>query len=194
MNNHLLNMRKAQIMAVLVAVSFLVIHIGLLLLFRHYEIIPIGNELYRKFKDKGVTKVLTIEASGIAVACSVARLLEVPVLFAKKSQSLNIGNEVFTSTVSSYTRGKEFQITVSKRYLNPSDKVLLVDDFLAMGNAMKGLIYICKQANSSIAGIGICIEKGFQPGGEELRGMGYEVISLAIIDSMSEDGTISFRH
>ena len=154
----------------------------------------IGNELYRKFKDKGVTKVLTIEASGIAVACSVARLLEVPVLFAKKSQSLNIGNEVFTSTVSSYTRGKEFQITVSKRYLNPSDKVLLVDDFLAMGNAMKGLIYICKQANSSIAGIGICIEKGFQPGGEELRGMGYEVISLAIIDSMSEDGTISLRH
>ncbi len=159
-----------------------------------YLMDSIGNELYRKFKDKGVTKVLTIEASGIAVACSVARLLEVPVLFAKKSQSLNIGNEVFTSTVSSYTRGKEFQITVSKRYLNPSDKVLLVDDFLAMGNAMKGLIDICKQANSSIAGIGICIEKGFQPGGEELRGMGYEVISLAIIDSMSEDGTISFRH
>ena len=154
----------------------------------------IGNELYRRFKDQGITKVLTIEASGIAVACSVARLLEVPVLFAKKSQSLNIGYEVFTSTVSSYTRGKEFQITVSKKYLNPSDKVLLVDDFLAMGNAMKGLIDICKQANASIAGIGICIEKGFQPGGEELREMGYEVISLAIIDSMSEDGTISFRH
>ena len=153
-----------------------------------------GNELYRRFKDQGITKVLTIEASGIAVACSVARLLEVPVLFAKKSQSLNISNEVFTSTVSSYTRGKEFQITVSKKYLNPSDKVLLVDDFLAMGNAMKGLIDICKQANASIAGIGICIEKGFQPGGEELREMGYEVISLAIIDSMSEDGTISFRH
>ena len=154
----------------------------------------IGTEFFRKFKDHGITKVLTVEASGIAVAGSVARLLEVPVLFAKKTQSLNMGSDVFVSTVSSYTRGKDFQITVSQKYLGQADTVLLVDDFLATGNAMKGLIDICNQAEAHIAGIGICIEKGFQPGGEELRKMGYDVMSLAIIDSISENGTISFRH
>ena len=153
----------------------------------------LGDEFYQHFKDQGITKVMTIEASGIAIACSVARTMGVPILFAKKSRSKNIGKDVFTSKVSSYTYGKDYGITVSRNYLSASDKVLLVDDFLAYGNAMKGLIDICSQAGSQIAGIGICIEKGFQKGGDELRKMGYDVMSLAIIDSLSEDGTITFR-
>ena len=152
-----------------------------------------GNEFYQYFKDRGITKVLTIEASGIAVACSVARYFEVPVLFAKKSKSLNIGDDVYVSRISSYTYGTDYDVTVSRRYLGSSDTVLLIDDFLAIGNAMKGLIEICSQADASIAGIGICIEKGFQSGGADLRKMGYDVKSLAIIDSMSEDGGITFR-
>lgn len=152
-----------------------------------------GKEFYQYFKDKDITKILTIEASGIAVACSVARYFEVPVLFAKKSKSLNIGDDVYVSRISSYTYGTDYDVTVSRRYLKSSDTVLLIDDFLAIGNAMKGLIEICSQANASIAGIGICIEKGFQSGGADLRKMGYDVKSLAIIDSMSEDGTITFR-
>lgn len=151
-----------------------------------------GNEFYQYFKDKGITKILTIEASGIAVACSVARCFEVPVLFAKKSKSLNIGDDVYASRISSYTYAADYDVTVSRRYLKSTDTVLLIDDFLAIGNAMKGLIEICSQANASIAGIGICIEKGFQSGGEDLRKMGYDVKSLAIIESMSEDGTITF--
>lgn len=151
-----------------------------------------GNEFYQYFKDRGITKVLTIEASGIAVACSVARCFEVPVLFAKKSKSLNIGDDIYTSRISSYTYAADYDVTVSRRYLKSTDTVLLIDDFLAIGNAMKGLIEICSQANASIAGIGICIEKGFQSGGEDLRKMGYDVKSLAIIESMSEDGTITF--
>lgn len=153
----------------------------------------LGNEFYQRFRDRGITKVVTIEASGIAVACSAARLLGVPVLFAKKSQTNNIGNDVFVSRVSSYTHGRDFDITISRNYLGSTDNVLLVDDFLALGEAMKGLIDICNQAKARVSGIGICIEKGFQPGGEELRKMGYEVLSLAIVDSMSEDGTIVFR-
>ncbi|MCR5790434.1 MAG: xanthine phosphoribosyltransferase [Lachnospiraceae bacterium] len=152
-----------------------------------------GEEFYQRFKDQGITKIMTIESSGISIACSTARHFGVPVLFAKKSKSLNIGKDVFVSKVTSFTYQKEYEITVSKRYLGPSDKVLLVDDFLAIGHAMKGLIDICKQAEAKIAGIGICIEKGFQQGGEELRKMGYEVMSLAVIESMSEDGTITFR-
>ncbi len=153
----------------------------------------LGNEFYRNFKDRGITKIMTIEASGIAVACSVARCFGVPVLFAKKSKSLNIGKDVFVSKVSSFTYAKDYEITVSKRYLGPDDRVLLVDDFLAIGHAMRGLIDICSQAKADISGIGICIEKGFQEGGRELRAMGYEVMSLAVIESMSEDGTITFR-
>ncbi len=153
----------------------------------------LGKEFYDKFEDRGITKILTIEASGIAIACAAARYFEVPVVFAKKSQSLNIGNDVYTSRVSSYTHGKNYDVTVSRNYLLGTDKVLLIDDFLALGNAMKGLIEICDQAKASIAGIGICIEKGFQPGGDDLRKMGYDVVSLAIIDSMNEDGTIVFR-
>ncbi|MCR4656741.1 MAG: xanthine phosphoribosyltransferase [Lachnospiraceae bacterium] len=153
----------------------------------------LGNEFYRNFKDRGVTKIMTVEASGIAVACSVARCFGVPVLFAKKSRSLNIGKDVFVSKVSSFTYAKDYEITVSRRYLGPEDRILLVDDFLAIGHAMRGLIDICNQAKAEISGIGICIEKGFQEGGRELRAMGYEVMSLAVIESMSEDGTITFR-
>ena len=152
-----------------------------------------ADEIYQRFKDAEITKVLTIEASGIAVACSVARCFGVPVLFARKSKNLNIGNDVYVTRISSYTYGKDYDVTVSRNYLNNSDKVLLIDDFIAIGNAMKGLIEICEQAGAGIAGIGICIEKGFQKGGEDLRQMGYDVMSLATIDSMSEDGTITFR-
>jgi xanthine phosphoribosyltransferase len=152
-----------------------------------------GEEFYQRYKDAGITKILTIEASGIAVASFVARRFEVPMLFAKKSKSLNIGDDVYTSRVSSYTHGTDYDITVSRKYLDSSDTVLLIDDFLALGNAMKGLIEICDQARARVAGIGICIEKGFQPGGSDLRMMGIDVMSLAIIESMGDDGTIEFQ-
>ena len=152
-----------------------------------------GEEFYERYKDAGITKVLTIEASGIAVAGFVAKRFEVPMLFAKKSKSLNIGDDVYTSRVSSYTHGTDYDITVSRKYLDSSDTVLLIDDFLALGNAMKGLIEICDQARAKVAGIGICIEKGFQPGGADLRMMGIDVMSLAIIESMGDDGTIEFQ-
>ncbi len=152
-----------------------------------------GEEFYERYKDAGITKILTIEASGIAIACFVARRFEVPMLFAKKTKSLNIGDDVYTSRVSSYTHGTDYDITVSRKYLDSSDTVLLIDDFLALGNAMKGLIEICDQARARVAGIGICIEKGFQPGGADLRMMGIDVMSLAIIESMGDDGTIEFQ-
>ncbi len=152
-----------------------------------------ADEFYERYKDKEITKILTIEASGIAVACSVARKLSVPVVFAKKSKSLNLGDDLYVSRVSSYTYGIDYDAIVSRRFLGPEDKVLLIDDFLAIGNAMKGLVEICSQAGASITGIGVCIEKAFQHGGDDLRKMGFEVISLAVIDSMSEDGTIMFR-
>ncbi len=153
----------------------------------------LANNFYEKYKNKGITKILTIEASGIAVACSCARLFKIPVLFAKKAKSLNIGNEVYVSRVSSYTYGTDYDITISTRYLGREDKVLIVDDFLALGNATKGLVDLCNQAGAKIEGICICIEKGFQAGGDDLRKMGYEVTSLAIIDDMADDGTITFR-
>ena len=152
-----------------------------------------GEEFYQRYKDAGITKVLTIEASGIAIAAFVARRFDVPMLFAKKSKSLNIGDDVYTSRVSSYTHGTDYDITVSRKYLDSSDTVLLIDDFMALGNAMKGLIEICDQARARVAGIGICIEKGFQPGGADLRMMGIDVMSLAIIERMGDDGTIEFQ-
>ena len=152
-----------------------------------------GEEFYQRYKDAGITKILTIEASGIAIASFVAKRFEVPMLFAKKTKSLNIGDDVYTSRVSSYTHGIDYDITVSRKYLDSSDTVLLIDDFLALGNAMKGLIEICDQARARVAGIGICIEKGFQPGGADLRMMGIDVMSLAIIERMGDDGTIEFQ-
>ena len=153
----------------------------------------LGKEFYERFKDKGITRILTIEASGIALACLAAQYFKVPVVFAKKAKSKNLDGELYTSTVHSFTYGKDFNVTLSKKFLTKDDTVLLIDDFLAVGKAMRGLIDICGQAEANIAGIGIAIEKGFQSGGRELREMGYDVYSLAIINEMDDEGHISFK-
>ena len=153
----------------------------------------IGAEFGRIFSADGVNKILTIEASGIAIACMTARHFGVPVVFAKKAKSKNIDGDVYTAPVRSYTYGKEYTITLAQKFLGPDDRVLIVDDFLANGQAMHGLLDICRQAGASVAGIGICIEKGFQPGGAELRRAGYKLASLAIVDSMTDEGDITFR-
>ena len=152
----------------------------------------IGEAFYEKYKDCGVTKVLTIEASGIAIAYAAARCFGVPLLFAKKSQSMNLGKDLYVAKVHSYTYQKDYQVLLSKRYLSAEDRVLIVDDFLATGNAMLGLTDLCKMAGATVAGIGICIEKAFQNGGKELRDMGFSVTSLAMIDHMTDDGDIVF--
>lgn len=153
----------------------------------------IGEALYQTYKDRGITRILTIEASGIAIACAVARFFGVPMLFAKKSQSMNLGNDVYVTTVASYTYKKDYQVMVSKRYLGPEDHVLIVDDFLATGNAILGLADLCRMAGATVEGVGICIEKGFQNGGKLLEEHGYSVTSLAVIEEMRDDGTIVFR-
>ncbi|MBO5609270.1 MAG: xanthine phosphoribosyltransferase [Eubacterium sp.] len=153
----------------------------------------IAEELYDIYKEEGVTRILTIEASGIAIASSVARVFKVPMVFAKKAKSKNIGGNVYTSRVTSFTYKKDYDITLSKSFLGAEDKVLVVDDFLATGSAMKGLLKICKYAGAKVVGVGICIEKGFQPGGKEIRDMGYDVTSLAIIEEMTSDGRIIFK-
>lgn len=152
----------------------------------------IGKELYRLFGNEEITKVITIEASGIAIGCAAARYFKVPCVFAKKARSLNIGRDTYTARVHSFTYDNDYDITMSQSYLSSDDKVLIVDDFLANGAALRGLISICEQAGASIGGIGICIEKGFQPGGEEIRAMGYPLQSLAVIESMSEHHGITF--
>lgn len=152
----------------------------------------IGEEFYRIFAGEGITKILTIEASGIAIASMTARHFNVPVVFAKKAKSKNLDGELYTSKVHSFTYGKDYDITLSKRFLGAEDNVLIVDDFLANGKAMAGLLDVCKQAGATVGGIGICIEKGFQPGGAELRAAGYKLASLAIVESMSED-SLTFR-
>ena len=153
----------------------------------------IGKEFYRLYKDEGINKILTIEASGIAIACMTARYFHVPVVFAKKAKSKNLDGEVFTSVVHSYTYGRDYDITLARKFLGPQDKVLIVDDFLAVGKAMNGLLDICKQAGAQVGGTGIAIEKGFQPGGAALRAAGYRVTSLAIVDGMGDDGSLEFR-
>jgi len=153
----------------------------------------IGEAFFEAYKDRGITKILTIEASGIAIAYSAARFFKVPLLFAKKSQSLNLGNDLYTTTVSSFTYKKDYQVTISKRYLSAEDHVLIVDDFLATGNAIIGLAELCRLAGAKVEGVGICIEKGFQSGGKQLREMGYSVTSLAVIENMTDDGGIVFK-
>lgn len=153
----------------------------------------LGQEFYRLYKGDGINKILTIEASGIAIACMTARYFNVPVVFAKKAKSKNIDGEVFTSTVHSFTYGKDYDITLSKKFLGPQDKVLILDDFLAVGKAMHGLLDVCAQAGAEVGGIGIAIEKGFQQGGDTLRAQGYKVSSLAIVDEMTDDGRLRFR-
>ena len=151
-----------------------------------------GRVFYDHFRDRGIDKILTVEASGIAVACMTAQYFQVPVLFAKKAKSRNLDNDLYTAVAHSYTYGIDNTLTVSKRFLTAADKVLLIDDFLAEGNAVNGLLDLCSQAGASVAGIGILIEKGFQGGGDALRAQGYDVFSLAVIDEMSETG-IRFR-
>lgn len=153
-----------------------------------------GKEFKRLFADKPINKILTIEASGIAIATMAALHFDnAPVVFAKKAKSRNIDNDLYTSVVHSYTYGKDYTITVAKKFLSSDDHILIVDDFMALGNAMIGLLDVVKQSGATVEGIGIAIEKGFQPGGQRLRDMGYNLHSLAIVESMNENEII-FRH
>lgn len=154
----------------------------------------IGKEFKRRFADAEINKILTIEASGIGIACIVAQSFDVPVLFAKKNKTKNIAGDVYTSTVESYTHGRVYDIIVSKEFLGKGDKVLLIDDFMANGAAMEGLMNLVRESGAELVGAGIVIEKGFQPGGDNLRAQGLRLESLAIVDSMDEEtGTIVFR-
>ena len=154
----------------------------------------IGKEFHRRFADKEITKVLTIEASGIAIAYAAARCFGVPMVFAKKAKSINIDGDMYTAEVESFTHKNKNQVIVSKKFLSADDKVLIVDDFLANGCALQGLISITEAAGAVVAGIGIAIEKGFQYGGRSIRNLGYQLESLAIVESMdSETKTVVFR-
>ena len=154
----------------------------------------VGKEFHRLYKDEGINKVLTIEASGIAIGTMVAQEFGCPLVFAKKNKTKNIAGDVYTAQVESFTHGTTYNIMVSKKFLNPSDKVLIVDDFLAIGNALKGLISLVKESGAELVGCGTVIEKGYQHGGDELRAEGIRVESLAIIESMDADkGEVVFR-
>ncbi len=154
----------------------------------------IGREFHRRFADKPITKVLTIEASGIAIAYPVAHEFGVPMVFAKKSKSINIEGDVYVAEVESFTHKNRNQVIVSKKFLSEDDHVLIIDDFLANGCALQGLIAIAKQAGATVAGLGIAVEKGFQDGGRVIRNLGYHLESLAIVDAMdAETGEITFR-
>jgi len=154
----------------------------------------IAEEFKRRFADKPINKILTIEASGIGIACSVARVFNTPMVFAKKSKSINIDGEMYVAEVESFTHKNTNQVIVSKKFLSPDDHVLIVDDFLANGCALNGLISIVESAGATVEGLGIVIEKGFQEGGKNLREKGYHLESLAIVESMdAETGSIEFR-
>ena len=152
-----------------------------------------GEEWYKLFKDDGVTKILTIDGSGIGIACLVARHFNVPVLFAKKSSSANkVSDEFYATKVVSFTHGHEYNVVVKKEFLKEDDKILIIDDFLANGTAMKALISLSKIAGATVVGCGAAIEKVYQGGGNAIRRMGYKVESLARISSMRDDGKIEF--
>ncbi len=154
----------------------------------------IGKEFFRRFSDAGVSKILTIEASGIGIACIAAQYFHVPVVFAKKNKTKNIAGDVFTAKVESFTHGKTYDIMVSRQFLGPKDRILLIDDFLANGKAMEGLANIVQESGAFLAGAGIVIEKGFQPGGRLLRERGIRLESLAVVESMDEKaGELIFR-
>lgn len=148
-----------------------------------------------RFADKGINKILTIEASGIAIAAIAATAFDnCPVVFAKKTESLNVDGAVYSSKVTSFTKKRTYDVFVSQKYLDPGDRVLIIDDFLAVGSALNGLIDIVEQSGATVAGLGIAIEKGFQGGGDKLREKGYQLESLAIVDKLdAETGTIAFR-
>ena len=153
-----------------------------------------GKEFQRRFAEKPINKILTIEASGIGIACIVAACFGVPVVFAKKSKSVNIDGDVYLAEVESFTHKCKNQVIVSKKFLGPDDHVLVIDDFLANGCALQGLISIVQQAGATVEGIGIAIEKGFQQGGRIIRNLGYQLESLAIVDGMdAATGKIVFR-
>ena len=154
----------------------------------------IGREFKRRFANKNVTKVMTIEASGIGIAAFVAKEFGVPLVFAKNSKSINIDGDVFVAEVESFTHRNKNQVVVSKKFLHEGEHVLIIDDFLANGCALQGLISIVESAGATVEGCGIVIEKGFQIGGRAIRNMGYQVESLAIVDAMdAESGTVIFR-
>ncbi len=151
-----------------------------------------GEEFYRLFKDEGITKIVTIEVSGIAIASMAALFFKVPVVFAKKTESINLDKDVYSGKVYSYTKEREYNIMISKKYLDENDKLLIIDDFLAVGNAIKGLLDVSKQSGAEVKGIGIVIEKGFQQGGKFLRSEGYNLKSLVVVDEM-KDGNVIYR-
>lgn len=154
----------------------------------------IGEAFYERFKDKPINKILTIEASGIGIACAVARFFNVPVVFAKKSKSINIEGDMYVADVLSFTHKNKNQVIVSKKFLSSDDHLLIIDDFLANGCALQGLIQIVQQAGGTVEGIGIAVEKGFQTGGTMIRNLGYDLCSLAIVDSMdASTGNVVFR-
>lgn len=153
----------------------------------------IGREFKRLFQDCDVTKILTIEASGIGIACVTAQSFHVPVVFAKKNQTKNIAGDTYTSQVESFTHGRVYDIIVSKEFLKPEDRILIIDDFLANGAALLGLSQLVRDAGATLIGAGIVIEKGFQQGGDRLRAQGIRVESLAVIESMDKEGHIVFR-
>ena len=151
-----------------------------------------GRESLRLFGECNVTKILTIEASGIGIACVTAQFFHVPVIFAKKNKTKNIACDVYTSKVESFTHGKVYDIIVAKEFLQPEDRVLIIDDFLANGSALQGLIKLVDDAGATLVGAGIAVEKAFQPGGDLIRGMGVRVESLARVKSMSEETGVEF--
>ena len=164
----------------------------------HQMDIPLFREMAKEWKrlfaGKPINKVLTIEASGIGIAAVVASEFNVPVVFAKKSMSINLDYDNYETKIQSFTHKKIYNVIVSKKFLTPEDHVLIIDDFLANGKALKGLIELCHEAGATVEGIGIAVEKGFQGGGDQLREEGYDVDSLAIVESMDpENGTIEFR-
>ncbi|MEE0134771.1 xanthine phosphoribosyltransferase [Blautia stercoris] len=152
----------------------------------------LGKEFKRRFADAPITKILTIEASGIGIACLVAQHFNVPVVFAKKAQSLNLDGEMYCTKVQSFTHKRVYDVILSKKFLSAEDHVLIIDDFLANGCALQGLMEIVKKSGAVLEGAGIVIEKGFQNGGDSLREQGIRVESLAIVDSMTDD-SVSFR-
>lgn len=155
----------------------------------------LGKELKRLFADRNITKILTIEASGIGIACVAAMYFGVPVVFAKKSSGSNMDKDVYFIQIYSYTHSKTNDVVVSKRFLSKTDHVLIIDDFLANGCALEGLIDIVRQSGATVEGVGVAVEKGFQGGGDKLRKAGYNLHSLAIIDKMdAKTNTVVFRH
>lgn len=155
-------------------------------------LMEMGKEIARLFEKDGVTKILTVETSGIAIAMGAAAAMHIPVVFAKKHKSGNLSGKMYTTVVHSYTHGVDYNIVVDQNYLNPEDKILIVDDFLANGKALLGLIDIVKQSGANLVGCSCAIEKGFQKGGDTLRNQGIRVESLAIVESM-DDNSLTFR-